>query len=373
VKKPRISLYLKLRHLHFVLDLGDLPGQDIQCMRFLFGSAAVLFTASCVFASGVTVDQMVVFGDSLSDTGNAAYATGGLLPGPATNYAAGEFTNGPQTNPATSGPLGIWVDQVSPRLNVPVPQAGFAIPGGTNFAVGSASTGTNPGFPTTPLQAPGVDQQLGAYLAGTGGVSSSTALYSFWAGANDISNSPTPTTGVQAADNIYANILALSGTGAKTFLWFNLPNLGLLPAVTQQGPTAVALASAASAAFNSEWQTDVDKLKSAGLLVIGVDIASLFDHVEADHASGCAVGPSDPFCFANVTDPAQGNMQADPNTYLFWDGEHPTTAAHALVADLVYSDVEAVPEPYSWSLLAFGGVGLLAISRIRRANSGMLN
>lgn len=330
-------------------------------MRFKFVlSSLVLFgSVEAVLASGLTVPQLVVFGDSLSDTGNAAFGTGGLLPGPATNYTAGRFTDGNDTIPSSTAPVGIWVDQVSSRLGITDPMPAFAPAGGTNFAVGSATTGSNPSFPGI-LQAPGVDQQLGAYLTAVGNQSSATALYSFWAGANDLKSNTSPAAGIQAADNIYQNILTLAGTGARNFLWFNLPSLGALPGVQADGPVAVALANAASDAFNSEWQKDLYLLTNSGILVAGVDVESLFNRVEADFESGCTVGPADPYCFANISGAAQGNALVDPNTYLFWDGEHPTTTGQALVADLAYTDIQAIPEPSETAFISLG-FGMLAV------------
>ena len=89
-------------------------------------------------ASAFPFDEIVVFGDSLSDQGNLSTLTGGLIPpgNPAIRpfYVDGRFSNGP-----------IWVDHLQsddPGLSV------------TNFAVGGAFTGSfiDPADPTATPQ-----------------------------------------------------------------------------------------------------------------------------------------------------------------------------------------------------------------------------
>lgn len=65
--------------------------------------ALLFLPALC--GSAATINQLVVFGDSLSDNGNAVSALGGTLPG---NYAPNAFTDGPNTTRATgAGPIGL--------------------------------------------------------------------------------------------------------------------------------------------------------------------------------------------------------------------------------------------------------------------------
>ncbi len=311
-------------------------------VRLFAVGCTLLLPLSAALAGSITPSQLVVFGDSLSDDGNVAILTGGLRPG--ANYAPGEYTDGPNTTPATAGPFGLWSDQLAPKLGVTLAPE---LKGGTDYAFAGADTGTNTQpFPLN--QQLFVTDQVNAYLKNAG-TASSTALYAFWAGANDLADGKSPIT---AADNIMSNIKTLSGDGGKTFLWLNLPPLGFTPSAIKNNE--VAAANAYSAAFDAEYGADVALLQGQGINVIPVDITTLFTKIEADFQAGCTVGPADPFCFANVSQPAQGNAGVNPNTYVFWDGDHPTTAADALVADLAFQDLNAIPEPAGVSLALLG-------------------
>ncbi|MBV9227358.1 MAG: SGNH/GDSL hydrolase family protein [Acidobacteriaceae bacterium] len=302
-----------------------------------------LFITPVFAASATQYSDLFAFGDSLSDTGNAFIAAG--QPPTGSNYAPGRFTDGPNTTPATTGPLGVWVEQLAAKLSLADPQPFLA--GGTNYAVGGAMTGSS--------NVQDIDNQVSAFIAGHLLGASPTALYTFWGGANDFfNNTSTPAAGV--ADNLYANIQALAGKGAKNFLWVNLPPLGLTP----RGGSNSATLEQEVLAFNGEWAVDIAKLQGQGISVTGVDVFTLFQQLVQNPGA---------YGFTNIKDPAQGLSGVDPNTYLFWDAQHPTTAGHAAIADLAYSDLTAspVPEPMSLAFTALGLGALLVAARVRRS------
>jgi phospholipase/lecithinase/hemolysin len=310
--------------------------------------AALLISSYMARGGTITPSQLIVFGDSLSDAGNASIATFGAFPGsnyatrtvPLVPFPVGYFTDGTATTPSTSI-SGLWIDQLAALMSLPDPDPALAPLGGTNYAVGSAETGS------ANLQ--DMANQVALFLSQNPSAPSS-ALYAFWGGANDLFNGNNP---VQAADNIAGEISALGGAGAKDFLWLNLPPLGNTPL----GSAASVALNAASAAFNSEWAIDIGALSAQGLNVIPVDISALYARISANPSL---------FGFTDIVDPAQGLAGVNPDQFLFWDVEHPTTAADSLIANLALSDIRPTPEPASFALTGLAFLAAAGILKRRR-------
>lgn len=316
-----------------------------------------------------SIYQLVVFGDSLSDNGNAAAALAsvGQTLG---NYAPNALTDGPQTLPATGGPYGLWIDQFAAMLGAPDPQpflvntplgvsAGIlsANPSGTNFAVASALAGSNPNFsPSNYLnpanqQVPGTTDQVALFLSFNGQHAAPENLYVFWAGANNIYNSlddvwsfgSFPLIATNAADAIAGNIATLASAGAKHFMWLNLPPLGQVPYINDNpdwliGDVGNGAGDFAALIFNNEMASDVGALESQyGIDIIVVNTNSLFNSIVANPGN---------YGFVNVKDAGWCGPDGvptctldNPNGFLFWDDLHPTTAANQVLAKFAYSYV----------------------------------
>jgi len=324
---------------------------------------AAAFATSCSVALGATlspgqVSQIVVFGDSLSDAGNASIATLGAAPGPgyATRTVTGvPFPVGYFTNPQTGGgPSGLWIDQFAAKLGIADPSPALAPLGGSNYAVGSALTGS--------AGVADMQNQVNLFLATHPGNASATALYTLWGGSNDIFAAQNPVT---AADNIATQIKELAADGGHNFLWLDLPSLGETPSLNGIPPAAAA-ANLASQAFDQEWAAQVSNLDSLGINVIGVNIDTLFNDIQANPAA---------YGFSNVANACNTTPGCNPNTFLYWDNEHPTTYADSLVANLAYEDafgspVGVTPEPPTVTLLGLGVAGLLMLWHSRRNQLG---
>ncbi len=315
---------------------------------FAFVLAIGLLLAWPIGSFADSISQLVVFGDSLSDVGNVYIATGGVEPAPP-GYTVGLFTDGPDSTPATSGPLGVWVQQLAGMMHVASP--GPSLQGGNNYAFGGALTGYDPAFGSG--GEPYVGDQVNEYLAGQAGALPSNALYVFWAGANDLftgGNSPSA-----AVMNISANISTLYADGARNFLWLNMPPLGDTPDILGLGSAYITYFNDLSQEYNSDWSSTIAMLDAddPGIEIVGVNVYALVLEMLANPGA---------YGFVNTDTPAQG-LSVNPNTYLYWDGVHPTTMGHYWVANLAYDDLNAPEAPTS---LLFGSAVLVVACMFAR-------
>jgi phospholipase/lecithinase/hemolysin len=289
-----------------------------------------LLLCSGLATAGV-IDQIVAFGDSLTDNGNAltvyltdpaAYPAGAPVPKPP-NYTLGRFTDGPDTTPASAFPGKVWVEDLASQLGLPNPQPSLL--GGTNFAIGSAMTGT-----TNPQD---MGNQVGSFLAGAGGHAAASDLYTFWGGANDLFAGGS---GVTAATNITGEVQAIAMDGGKYFLWLNLPPIDGIAAGAVQFDTAMA---SDLATLRAEFPNDV---------FISVDVAAFF--LGGAGGLNLACTPAD--------------LAANPDQCAIWDGVHPTNVAHQEIATLADQALAAaIPEPALWWITGLASVGLIGLRR----------
>ncbi|MBW4650177.1 MAG: SGNH/GDSL hydrolase family protein [Kastovskya adunca ATA6-11-RM4] len=302
-------------------------------------------------ANAATFNQLFVFGDSVSDTGNVSNSTGGLVP-PSPFYFNGRFSNGP-----------VWVDYLAEALGIipapdldPIPAG--AVSGSTNFAFGGATTGSDN---TILPQLPGLTQQIGLYsqLAPFITQPDKNPLYILFAGANDYLPTESQTfTPFQTPNQSIANLSfaldSLINSGAENIMLVNLPNLGELP-LTANTPQAQRL-NKLTQKHNSRLNGLASKFASEAN-IFSLDVNSLFSNAVAN--------PSE-FGLTNVTDSCLFTLCQNPQQYLFWDNIHPTTATHQIIANSALERLQAepqksVPEPAAvLGLVVVGALGTTA-------------
>ncbi len=297
-------------------------------------------TLLCVGAPALAdpPQEVTVFGDSLSDPGNVFALTGAISHTPydvipSAPYAVGglHFSNGKT-----------WIEQ-RPAQNVNANSSGpaYQVSGVfTNYAVGGARA--SGGFKD-------LGQQVADYLFDFNGARPA-ANHVIFIGGNDIRDAlfaafadPSLATSLQILNDavvaVAENIQALYTAGARRFVVVNGPDLGLAPAVTML-PGAAVPATLLSSLYNEGLADAVDALEGLpGISIATVDLFGALNTIVNNPADYGLTNTMD-MC---ITTGVKGNAKCKhPKEYLFWDGIHPTSAGHAILADVIGPALEAL-------------------------------
>lgn len=312
--------------------------------------------------------SLVVFGDSLSDTGNLFRRTGKIVPRE-DYYYSGRFTNGFN-----------WMDSVENTLNLPV----------FNSAYASSETNNdvNYGLPLSVLDAiedykakkgvwnlfyyddkaeKGISSPFyyGGYIgqADYGKGDPETTLFAVYAGGNNylgfVKEPPFPN-GLRYKDPLVSGAYldvegfttqtatdfktaanSLISIGAKFILFPNLPDLSKVPQGIASG--AAPLLSAAVKMHNTKLYNATKELAAAhpGVTFIYMDVYSMFDEMSSKPSvygfqnidKPCYVGKY--WRILGETKPTVCGDESVQRTYVFWDTIHPTKRAHGFIAYLI--------------------------------------
>jgi thermolabile hemolysin len=242
-------------------------------------------------------DQIVIFGDSLSDNGNLVFFDEQPEPDPAI-YWEGRFSNGP-----------VWIEYLAGPEGLDAPLK--------NWAFGGAET--------SGVVPPGLLEQVLLHVLDENPPFSPNTLFVIWIGGNDYLNSDRDAPYV--VENIEAAMDDLVEYGARHLLVLNMPDLGAIPD-NLDTPEAAA-ATAFTHDFNAQLGNMLDRFSSLNpaVAVYEFDIYGLSVAVAADPEA---------FGFVNATAPSPNFVvpnEFDDAGHVFWDEKHPTTAMHAIVAD----------------------------------------
>jgi outer membrane lipase/esterase len=305
----------------------------------------------CIATYACAYSDLVVFGDSISDSGNNAIVFGStrtpVPPGsptdivPGAPYASDRYTNGP-----------VWVEYLAGNLGL---SARPALAGGTNFASGGARSG-----PLGSIFPFSLRDQVHTFATLSGNMAPKDGLYILQGGGNDArdiaSGAVNPATGIAAfAGNMTAMVAELQAAGARSIIVANVPDIGKTPEMLAGGPALAAQASALASQMNSSLAMALDAAPGPAKVEV-FDVFGLMNQVLAS--------PAD-FGFTDTTAICvlSAACLADPSKYLFWDSIHPTTAGHRLLAE--HAMVSAMPEPETYALL-IAGLFLLAFALRRQ-------
>lgn len=325
----------------------------VLCAAGLVAAAAAPLPASAY-------SNWFVFGDSLSDSGNNAIAIGtdpnqvitGNTYVPTYPYASGRYSNAE-----------VWTASFASSIGL---SASASLAGGNIYAYGGARTRVPNAEGAPPLRA-----QVTSYLGASGGAADPGALYVIAGGGNNARDTLEAIAGGapilrtmlldahRYAVDVGRMVDRLQAAGASQIVVWNTPDISKAPAVIAEGSLATTLAARVAGSMNSALERRLAGEEGVSVL----DLYTLFGDIVAHGGD---------YGFVNVSDACGAIVGCDPSTYLFWDGIHPTSAGHQLLADAMSDFVATagptvpVPEPATVWLLA-AGLGLIGIAARRRA------
>lgn len=309
-------------------------------------------------AHAATFSQLVVFGDSLSDAGNAAAITSGNFP-PSPFPYAGQFSNGRTAAEYLAQGYGVTV-----QLGWPAPSSGsnnFAVGGGLNGSGNyNVQIGNPPGLGLAyPQMADtGIAQQIVLFQSQHATVAEpASTLFLVWGGPNDMylgfeTGRDMSLVIPGAINDLALDIGILADMGAKHILVPGMPDLGKTPEGLALDPAVAQALSDVSAFYNAGLDATLDGLRIVypNVNLYGYDTGAFFTDLASRPGSGftnttqgCFNPRADPLDFSIVLAGCPG--------YLYFDNVHPTTAAHALLAAQF---AQAVPEPETYGLMLLG-------------------
>jgi phospholipase/lecithinase/hemolysin len=311
---------------------------------------------------------LYAFGDSLSDAGNDSILTSATGTEPVsppyyhTNVPILDGTASESASVFSNGP--VWVQDLSVPLGFGTLEPSLL--GGNDFAYGGAETGSTPqNSGNDTVGAISLPSQISQFSSEVGSIAS-TALVTLSIGGNDLFDilaKTTLTAAQQATDvadavaNEVSAIKTLMKDGARNFLIFNVPNLGLVPEVTEglvngtDTPSAAldSLATSLSASYDTQLAAALGTIEASSTTSFRtLDSFSLITEAAEDPSAFGLTNTTTPVWSGNFTSANSGTLAttsaAAQTKYLFWDDFHPTAAVHQILADNAQSLVVTTAE-----------------------------
>ncbi len=333
------------------------PTRSCTAKRHLMASASLALLAAFSVSSAQAYSQLVVFGDSLSDNGNAYDAMAGLQP--ASPYQFNTFTNGHVAVDVMASTLGIALD---------------------DHAYGGALTGTGNQFDLkdgiASMANTGMKSQVTNYIAAAGGKAlDADALYMVWGGGNDFLGAlavGTPAAITAAATTAITNIATevgmLYAAGAREFFVPTLADFTFTyaganaPAATQQQLSYM------TTSFNNGLSAALATLAYPNLHIHTFDTNAFLAGVRSGIVADGGTLTGRCWTGAYTGSATGGTLCADPAKYFLFDAVHPSGFVHEALGQAFASSVAStVPEPSTSGLALVGLMGVAWLARRRQA------
>ncbi|MCG9641192.1 SGNH/GDSL hydrolase family protein [Vibrio sp. Isolate34] len=266
-----------------------------------------------------TINRIVTFGDSLSDTGNLFNGSQWVFPN-ANSWFLGHFSNGL-----------VWTEYLAKAKDVPL----------YNWAVGGAA-GTNQYVALT-----GVYDQVTSYLTYMKVAKNyrpENSLFTLEFGLNDFMNYDREVADVKA--DFSSALIRLTESGANHILLFTLPDATKAPQFKYSTEQEIIKVRGKILEFNQFIKAQAEYYQSMGKNVVLFDASSLFASITDNPEQHGFRNASDACLDLNRSSAADylrsHSLTNDcatygSDSYVFWGVTHPTTATHKYIADHILS------------------------------------
>ncbi|HLD16763.1 MAG TPA: SGNH/GDSL hydrolase family protein [Coxiellaceae bacterium] len=271
--------------------------------------------------------SLVIFGDSLSDTGNKFKQYHQPVSPP---YWNGRYSNGP-----------LWIEDLayqSQLIDNPMTNPDEAVTSRwKNYAFGDSTVlkgHVGPGVQTRTL-----NEEVNEFITQAPTLDWNTTLVVLWDGSNDLMDSvclkdPFQCTRTVVQETI-RNIDLLHEKGARYFLLPLMPDVSLTPLAHQALPPHQRKELQQLVKyFNNEYEISLEHLQAStpNLHLFVVD-TNLFIQQNKDKFPMSLSS----LCYNNEGkyDKIMGSVCENPDDYFFWDQMHPTAKAHQQFAEAV--------------------------------------
>lgn len=308
-------------------------------------SALALTIALSLTAHAQPYSQVIIFGDSLSDTGNLAKQ---MNDKDLVKLLVGEAQPSFTTNPDTT-----WAGVLASSYGHTAKPNDNKTLTGTNYAVGGARAETEVVQPLNIAIIPSVRQQMDGYFE-KHGKADPNALYAVWIGANDLLEagdakySTFESIGIlqDAAKSEISSVNRLHEAGAKHILVPNLPDVGLTPRMINN-PTHRVSATGAAQYYNSVLYTGLNQ--SSANVIPANTFALLREATTNKEAFGFKT-TDDYGCRPHALLPSLTSLACGQSAwksptanedYAFADDIHPSGRTHRILAQYYRSIIDA--------------------------------